>query len=61
MSDDPLTRQAIAAARSARSRGLEDVDTIVITRITTEAKGDDKVCATLVGRDVRLLKVQPRF
>jgi hypothetical protein len=59
MSDDPLTRQAIAAAALDAISRLEDVDSIVITRITTEAKGDDKVCATLVGRGVRLLKAEP--
>jgi hypothetical protein len=60
MSDDPLTRQAIAAAALDAISRLEDVDSIVITRVTTEAKGEDTVCATLVGRGVRLLKAEAK-
>ena len=59
MSDDELTRQAIAAAALDAISRLDDVDTIVITRVTTEAKSEDVVCATLVGRGVRLLKAKP--
>ncbi len=59
MSDDELTRQAIAAAALDAISRLDDVDTIVITRVTAEAKSEDVVCATLVGRGVRLLKAKP--
>jgi hypothetical protein len=58
MSDDELTRQAIAAAALDAISRLDDVDSIVITRLTTEAKSEDVVCATLVGRGVRLLKAK---
>jgi hypothetical protein len=58
MSDDELTRQAIAAAALDAISRLDDVDSIVITRVTAEAKTEDVVCATLVGRGVRLLKAK---
>jgi hypothetical protein len=56
ISRDPLTRQAIAAAAFDAITRLEDVDSIVVTRVTTEAKGPDQVCASIVGRGVRLRK-----
>lgn len=57
ISPDSLTRQAIAAAvMDAVQRLDEDVDTILLTSVVTQAKGADKVCATVVGRGVRLVK-----
>jgi hypothetical protein len=59
MSSDPLVRQAIAAAALDAMTQLDGVDTLVITRVTTEATSADVVCASLVGRGVRLRSSVP--
>jgi hypothetical protein len=59
MSSDPLVRQAIAAAALDAMSQLDGVDTLVITRVTTEATSADVVCASLVGRGVRLRSSAP--
>jgi hypothetical protein len=38
---------------------LDGVDTLVITRVTTETTSADVVCASLVGRGVRLRSSTP--
>jgi hypothetical protein len=53
---DALTKQAIAAAMTDAISRLDDVDTILVTRIVTEGKGPDHVCATVTGRGVRFIK-----
>ena len=53
---DELTRDAIAAAVMDAVSRLEDVDGILLTRIVTEGRGTDRVCAKIVGRGVRLKK-----
>ena len=56
ISRDPLTRQAIAAALTDAITRLDDVDAILLTSVVTEAKGPDRVCATVAGRGIRLTK-----
>ena len=56
ISSDWLTSQAIAAAVTDAVSRLEDVDSILLTSIVTEAKGAGRVCATISGRGVRLMK-----
>ena len=56
MSNDETTRQAIAAAAYDAISRLDDVDTIVITRVVAESQTSDRVCATVYGRGVRLAK-----
>jgi len=53
---DALTKQAVAAAMADAISRLDDVDTILLTRVVTEGKGPDRVCATITGRGVRLIK-----
>jgi hypothetical protein len=59
LSSDELTRQAIAAAAADALGRLDDTDSILLTRVVTESKGPDRICATIVGRGVRLTKAQP--
>jgi hypothetical protein len=56
LSGDATTRQAIAAAAHDAISHLEDVDTIVITRVVADSQSDGRVCATVYGRGVRLTK-----
>ena len=56
LDSDRLTQQAIAAAAHDAISRLEDADSIVITRVVTEGKGSDKVCASIYGRGVQLTK-----
>jgi len=56
---DALTKQAIAAAMTDAISRLDDVDTILLTRVVTEGKGPDHVCATVTGRGVRFIKAGP--
>jgi len=56
MSNDETTQQAIAAAAYDAISRLDDVDTIVITRVVAESQTSDRVCATVYGRGVRLAK-----
>jgi hypothetical protein len=56
MSNDETTRQAIAAAAYDAISRLDDVDTIVITRVVTDSQTPDRVCATVYGRGIRLAK-----
>lgn len=58
ISPDPLTTQAIAAAVTDAVARLEDVDAILLTRVFTDSRGPDQVCATIVGRGVRLTKAE---
>src|SRR6185369_17339349 len=53
VSSDWLTRQAIAAAVGDAVARLENVDSVMLTSVVTEAKGPDRVCATITGRGVR--------
>ena len=56
VSSDSLTRQAIAAAVTDAVSRLDDIDGILLTRVVTESRGPDRVCAKIVGRGVRLTK-----
>ena len=56
MAKDDLTREAIAAAAYDAISRLSDADSIVVTRVVTEGKGIQRVCATVYGRGVRLKK-----
>ncbi|MEO8846134.1 MAG: hypothetical protein ABI591_24820 [Kofleriaceae bacterium] len=56
LSSDPLTQQAIAAAVMDAVARLDDTDAILMTRVVTESKGSDRICATVVGRGIRLTK-----
>ena len=56
LSSDALTRQAIAAAMHDAVTRLDRADTILVTRVVTDSKGPDRICANLVGRGVRLMK-----
>lgn len=58
ISSDALTTQAIAAAVTDAVVRLEDIDAILLTRVFTESRGPDQVCATIVGRGVRLTKAE---
>ena len=58
LSTDPLTQQAIAAAVMDAVARLDDTDAILMTRVVTESKGSDRICATVVGRGVRLTKAE---
>lgn len=60
VSPDLLTRQAIAAAALDSIAHVTGADTLLITRVVTEGKGPNKVCATVVGRAVRLTKAAQR-
>src|ERR1700733_14445753 len=55
-SSDQLTRQAIAAAAINSIGRLDKVDTLLVTRVIAEGQGPDKVCATVVGRAIHLVK-----
>ena len=55
-SSDQLTRQAIAAAAIDSIGRLQKVDTLLVTRVVAEGQGPDKVCATVVGRAIHLVK-----
>lgn len=55
-SSDQLTRQAIAAAAIDSIGRLDKVDTLLVTRVVAEGQGPDKVCATVVGRAIHLVK-----
>lgn len=57
ISSDALTRQAIAAAITDAVARLDDVDSILLTSVVTEARERDRVCATISGRGVRFIKV----
>ena len=59
LSSDELTRQAIAAAALDAISRLDDADTILLTRVVTQAKGPDYICATVVGRGIRFTKAAP--
>lgn len=56
MHSDRLTQQAIAAAAFDAISKLQRADTMVITRVVAEGQGSDRVCATVHGRGVRLIK-----
>jgi hypothetical protein len=56
MHSDRLTQQAIAAAAFDAISRLHRADTLVITRVVAEGQGSDRVCATVHGRGVRLIK-----
>jgi hypothetical protein len=56
LSPDEFTRQAIAAAMQDAVSRLDDVDSILLTRVVTESKGPDRMCATITGRGVRFTK-----
>jgi hypothetical protein len=53
---DPITKQAIAAAALDAIGRLADADTILITRVVADGKNGVRVCATVYGRAVRLMK-----
>jgi len=56
MTSDQATRQAIAAAALDAIAGLEEADTMVITRVVANGKGANRVCATVFGRGIKLVK-----
>jgi len=56
MHSDRTTQQAIAAAAYQAISGLKRADTILITRVVAEGQGPGRVCATVHGRGVRLIK-----
>ena len=56
VSPDALTRQVVAAAAHDALSHLEDADTIVVTRVVATGSTANKVCATVFGRAVRLIK-----
>lgn len=49
-------RPATSAALIDALDNLSAVDSIVVTRVITEKKGDDEICASVYGRGVRLTK-----
>jgi hypothetical protein len=53
---DPLTLGAIAAASTDATERVKGADTILVTRVLTEGKSPDEVCAYVYGRAVRLKK-----
>ena len=53
---DRLTQQAIAAAAFDAISRLRRADSLVITRVVAEGQGSDRICATVHGRGVRLIK-----
>ena len=57
MPGDPLTRQAIAVA-AGHLVEFAEADTLVLTRVVTEAKGSDEVCATVFGHGLVLKKAE---
>lgn len=61
LTGDSLTRQAIAAATTDALGRLDDIDAILLTRVVTESKGPDRICATIVGRGVHLTKAVTRM
>ena len=56
MHSDRTTQQAIAAAAYEAISRLAGADTILITRVVAEGQGSGRVCATIHGRGVRLIK-----
>jgi hypothetical protein len=50
------SRGPIAAAALNAIDNLAGADTIVVTRVVTEPKGNDEVCAYVYGRGIRLTK-----
>lgn len=61
LSDDPLTRQAIAAAMLDAVERLEDADSILLTSVFTESKESGRqVCATVAGRGIRIKKADEK-
>ena len=56
---DRVTQQAIAAAAYDAISRLEEADTIVLTRVVATGKGSDRVCVTVFGRGIRLIKAKP--
>jgi len=54
---DALTVQAIATAAN-HLIDFADADTLVMTRVVTESKGENEVCATVFGRGVVLKKAE---
>lgn len=59
LAHDPLTKQAIAAAALDAIGRLDDADTILITRVVADGKNGVRVCASVIGRAVRLTKAAP--
>jgi hypothetical protein len=59
LAHDPLTKQAIAAAALDAIGRLDDADTILITRVVADGKNGVRVCASVIGRAVRLTKAVP--
>jgi hypothetical protein len=53
---DSLTVGAIAAASTDAIDKIAGADTLVLTRVVTEGKSPDEVCAYVYGRAVRLKK-----
>ena len=60
LTSDELTRQAIAAATTDALAQLADVAAILLTRVETERKGPNRICASAVGWSGHLTKAQPR-
>jgi hypothetical protein len=56
---DGLTTGAITAASIDAVGKNPQADTIVITRVVTQGKSPDEVCAFVFGRGVRLKKAAP--
>jgi len=56
MHSDRTTQQAIAAAAYEAISRLSGADTILITRVVAEGQGSGRVCATVHGRGVRIIK-----
>jgi hypothetical protein len=59
ISKDGFTRQVVVAAAYDALSHLEDADTIVVTRAVATGDGPDRICATVHGRGVRLIKHEP--
>lgn len=57
---DALTIGAIAAASTDAIDQIAGADTILLTRVITEGKSSDEVCAYVYGRAVRLKKANAR-
>jgi hypothetical protein len=53
-----LASNAIAAA-AFKVIDESNADSVVMTRVIVESKGEDEVCATLYGRAIRLKKAKP--
>lgn len=57
---DTVTVGAIAAASTDAIDQIAGADTILLTRVITEGKSSDEVCAYVYGRAVRLKKAQDK-